>query len=115
MGTIKNEFTVKSKALMTGVDAEARVCPSDKKGIRFHFAGDSVEAAVENVVSTEHCTVLGNGRIKIMLIEHFMAACAFTGIDAIDVYLSHFELPILDGAYGLKVFEMRKLLILIVK
>lgn len=98
MGTIEKEFTVKSKALMTGIDSEARVCPSDEKGIRFHFASDNVEAVVENVVSTEHCTVLGNGRIKIMLIEHFMAACAFSRIDAIDVYLSHFELPILDGA-----------------
>ena len=98
MGTIKNEFTVKSVALMTGIESEARVCPSDKKGIRFNFNDECIEAKLDNVVSTEHCTVLGNGKIKIMLIEHFMAACAFCGIDSVDVYLSHFELPILDGA-----------------
>ena len=98
MGTIGKEFTVKSAALMTGIESEARVVPSDKKGIRFHFNGEEIEAKVENVVSTEHCTVLGNSKIKIMLIEHFMAACAFCGIDSIDVFLSHFELPILDGA-----------------
>lgn len=98
MGAIKKEFTVKSVSLMTGIESEARVCPSDEKGIRFHFNSECVKAEIENVVSAEHCTVIGNGRIKIMLIEHFMAACAFAGIDSIDVYLSHFELPILDGA-----------------
>ena len=95
MGTIKNEITLGSVALMTGIESEVRVCPSDKKGIRFHFKGNSVEATVDNVVSTDHCTVLGNSNIKVVLVEHFMAACA---IDSLDVYLSHYELPILDGA-----------------
>ena len=98
MGTISKEFTLKSVALMTGLDSEAKVCPAKEKGIRFHYAGKFVEANIDNVVSTEHCTVIGNNEIKIMLIEHFMAACAICGIDSIDVYLSHFELPILDGA-----------------
>ncbi len=98
MATISKEFTLKSIALMTGTDSEARVCPSGEKGIRFHYSGKCIEAKIDNVVSTEHCTVIGNNEIKIMLIEHFMAACAICGIDAVDVYLSHFELPILDGA-----------------
>lgn len=97
MGTIKNEVILKSVALMTGVESEAKVCPSDKKGIRFHFADGYVEANIDNVVSTEHCTVIGNGNIKVMLIEHFMAACAICKIDSLDIYLSHFELPILGG------------------
>lgn len=98
MGTIEKEFIVKSKALMTGIECEAKVCPSNKKGIRFHYNNECIDAVVENVVSTEHCTVLGNEKVKIMLVEHFMAACAFCAIDSVDVYLSHFELPILDGA-----------------
>lgn len=97
MGTIKKEVILKSVALMTGVESEARVCPSTEKGIRFHFAGSFVEANIDNVVSTEHCTVIGTGTLKIMLIEHFMAACAICRIDSLDVYLSHFELPILGG------------------
>ena len=97
MGTIKKEFTLSSVALMTGVQSEARVCPSGEKGIRFHFNGKTIEANIDNVVSTEHCTVIGNSEIKVMLIEHFMAACAICRIDSIDVYLSHFELPILGG------------------
>ena len=98
MTTIKKETSIKSIALMTGVECEARLAPATEKGIRFHFAGQTIEATVENVVSTEHCTVIGNANVQIMLIEHFMAACALCHIDSIDVYLSHFELPILDGA-----------------
>ncbi len=98
MATINKEVILKSVALMTGVESEARVCPSDKKGIRFHFNDKTVEANIDNIVSTEHCTVIGNNEIKVMLIEHFMAACAICKINALDVYLTHFELPILDGS-----------------
>ena len=97
MATIKQEVTLKSVALMTGVECEAKVVPSEQKGLRFHFAGKTIEANIDNVVSTEHCTVIGNTEVKVMLIEHFMAACAICKIDSLDVYLSHFELPILDG------------------
>ena len=97
MGTIKQEVSLKSVALMTGAKSEARVCPSNKRGIRFHFNGKTIEADIDNVVSTEHCTVIGNADVKVMLIEHFMAACAVCRLDSLDIYLSHFELPILDG------------------
>lgn len=97
MTTIKKETVVSSIALMTGTPCEARLVPSDLKGIRIHFGGQCVEAKVENVVSTEHCTVLGNANVQIMLVEHFMAACAICRIDSLDVYLNHFEMPILDG------------------
>lgn len=97
MATIKKEVVLKSVALMTGIECEARVCPSNEKGLRFHFMDKTIEATIENVISTEHCTVIGNSEIKVMLIEHFMAACAICKIDSLDVYLSHFELPILGG------------------
>lgn len=98
MTTLKKEIYAKSVALMTGAECEARLVPSQKQGIRFHFGGQTIEAKVENVVSTEHCTVIGNANAQIMLIEHFMAACALCKIDSLDVHLSHFEMPILDGA-----------------
>ncbi len=98
MASIKKETVIKSVSLMTGADCEVRLVPSQEKGIRFHFNGQTVEGIVENVVSTEHCTVIGNQNVQIMLIEHFMAACALCHIDSIDVHLSHLEMPILDGA-----------------
>ena len=98
MSTIKKEITVSSVALMSGAPCEARLVPSSEKGIRLHFANQTIEAKANNVVSTEHCTVLGNQNVQIMLVEHFMAACAICKIDSLDVYLTHFEMPILDGA-----------------
>ena len=97
MNTISEKKEISSVSLMTGAECTARLEPSQNRGIRFHFNEKCVEASVDNVVSTEHCTVIGNKDVQIMLIEHFMAACAICRIDAIDVYLSHLEMPILDG------------------
>jgi UDP-3-O-[3-hydroxymyristoyl] N-acetylglucosamine deacetylase len=98
MTTILNKIEVKSAGLMTGVECTAKLEPSNIKGIRFHFGGNFVEADVNNVLSTDHCTVIGNRNVQIMLVEHFMAACAMCNIDSIDVRLSHNEMPILDGS-----------------
>lgn len=96
--TISEKKEITSLGLMTGAPSTAVLIPSDEKGIRFHFNGKTVTASVDSVVSTEHCTVIGNQEVQIMLIEHFMAACAICSIDSIDVELSHFEMPILDGS-----------------
>lgn len=95
---INKELEISSVSLMSGIDCTARLVPSEEKGIRFHYNGKSVKACLENVVSTEHCTVIGNADVQIVLIEHFMAACAVCGITSLDVYLTHNEMPILDGS-----------------
>ena len=96
--TINKEIEITSVALMSGIECTAKLVPSTDRGIRFHFNGKTVEGHIDSVVSTDHCTVIGNQEVQIALVEHFMAACAFCDIDAIDVYLSHYELPILDGS-----------------
>lgn len=100
MTTILNEFEVTGKSLMKNRESHVRVVPSTEGKIRF-FVEKSTEpiiAHVDNVVSTNHCVVLGQKRDKIMLTEHFSAACAFLGIDSLDVYVSKSEMPILDGS-----------------
>lgn len=110
MTTIAKEFEITSQGLMTGLESKVKCMPSDEKGIRFHVGNEIVEAKVENVVATDHCVVVGNQNAKVMLIEHFMAACAFSNIDSLDVYLSHYELPILDGgsAQWIKLFGVNE-------
>lgn len=100
MTTILNEIEISGKSLMKNRQCCVRIVPSEEGVIKF-FVEDSSEpiiADVDNVVSTNHCVVLGNKRNKIMLTEHFMAACAFSGIDSLDVYVSKSEMPILDGS-----------------
>ena len=90
MKTVKSSFKLSGAGLMFAAPVEIEIKPSDKKGIRFFINDGVVEACVENVVSTEHCVILAdvqNGaKHKIALVEHFMAACAILGIDALDVF-----------------------------
>lgn len=74
--------------------------PSNEGKIRFFVENsfDPIIMDIDNVESTNHCVVLSNKKSKIMLTEHFTAACAFCGIDSLDVHVSKSEMPILDGS-----------------
>src|SRR5574344_1112857 len=85
---------------MKNRDSHVILAPSNEGSIRF-FIENSTEPVilnVDNVESTNHCVVLGEKHNKIMLTEHFTAACAFLGIDSLDVHVSKSEMPILDGS-----------------
>lgn len=85
---------------MKNRDCCVEILPSSEGVIRF-FVEKSPEPIilhVDNVVSTNHCVVIGNKKSKLMLVEHFSAACAMLGIDSIDVHVSKNEMPILDGS-----------------
>jgi len=100
MGSIKEEVKISGIGLMSGENCDVHIFPSDKKGIRFFVpnAKDAIEAIVENVVSTQNCTVLANENGQVRLVEHFMAACAICGLDSLDICISNIELPIFDGS-----------------
>lgn len=100
MTTILNKIEVTGKGLMKNRECSVRIMPSDEGQIRFFVenSAEPVVAHVDNVISTNHCVVLGYKRNKVMLVEHFMAACALSGIDSLDVYVSKQEMPILDGS-----------------
>lgn len=98
--TILNEIEITGNTLMKNRQSSVRVLPSSGGQIRFFVedSKDPIIADVDSVVSTNHCVVLGNKKSKLMLTEHFMAACAFLGINSLDVHVSKTEMPILDGS-----------------
>lgn len=109
MTTISKEIQANGNTLMKNFDCKVVIKPSDKGVIRLFVKQEekSFEANIDNVISTDHCvtlgskdcrTLLGGYRYKAGLCEHFMAACAITGIDSIDVYLSEEEFPVFDGS-----------------
>jgi UDP-3-O-[3-hydroxymyristoyl] N-acetylglucosamine deacetylase len=100
MVTINQEIQITGMCLMDGKESTVRIVPSTQKGIRFYpnNSADVVIACPNNVISTQNCTILGCNNTNIRLVEHFMAACAFAGIDSLDVFVSTLELPILDGS-----------------
>lgn len=100
MVTTLEEIEVYGRGLMKNRDCKVRICPSNEGQIRFYVekATEPILADIADVDSTNHCVVLGRKRNKVMLTEHFIAACAFCGIDSLDVYVSRPEMPILDGS-----------------
>ena len=100
MTSILNKIEISGKSLMKNQDCSVRILPSNEGTIRFFVKSslNPIVMDVEHVVSTDHCVVLGNGKDKVMLTEHFSAACAFLGIDSLDVHVSEYEMPIFDGS-----------------
>ena len=109
MGTIKTEIRTSGKGLMKNKLCDVVIKPSQSGHIRIFSRGAETpfNVCIENLCSTEHCvtlcskehrTLLGDYKYKVMLCEHFVAACAICGIDSIDVYLSEVEMPIFDGS-----------------
>jgi len=100
MTTILNKIETTGNGLMKNRECSVIILPSAEGKIRF-FVESSTEPIimdVDNIDSTNHCVVLGNKKNKVMLTEHFSAACAFLGIDSIDVHVSKPEMPIFDGS-----------------
>ncbi|MCD8024571.1 MAG: UDP-3-O-acyl-N-acetylglucosamine deacetylase [Candidatus Gastranaerophilales bacterium] len=112
MRTLKSKLKLSGNGLMSNMPCEFEICPSKEKGIRFHVKNSIICAKTENVVSTDHCIVLANPKAdtRIMLVEHFMAACAISRIDALDIYVNGegFETPIFDGSAKVWVNEFDK-------
>ena len=109
MVTIKQEIKTSGYSLMKNRLCEVLIKPSRGGNIRIFSKGAETpfNVCIENLYSTDHCvtlcskdkrTLLGDYKYKVMLCEHFIAACAICGIDSIDVYLSEVEMPIFDGS-----------------
>ncbi len=117
MKTLKSSFKIKGVGLMSGVEFEVEIKPSDSKGIYFTKGDKRIKATLENIVAAEHCVVAANvengADFKVALIEHFMAACAITGLDGAEMVFQPLpvdtvEVPILDGSSKVWVEEFNK-------
>lgn len=101
MRTIKEAINTSGNGLMSGLNCNVNLFPRKEKGINFYLtaAKTPIAANYKSVVSTDNCVVLANNEnARIILVEHFMAACAFAGIDSLDVHIDSPELPIFDGS-----------------
>ena len=109
MITLKKEVKISGNGLMKNKPCEVILKPSELGKIRYFVRGkEPFEANVDNVISTQHCVVLGNKVSRAMLTEHITAALAFCKIDSVDIYMSEEEVPILDGSSKLWVEAFKK-------
>ena len=99
MTTLKKEISISGNGLMKNKPCNVTLKPSKEGKIRYFIKDfEPFEACVENVLATDHCVVLGKGKVKAMLTEHLTAALAFCHIDSLDIYMTEEEVPILDGS-----------------
>ena len=96
--TLQSEINISGKTLMGGQETQISIVKNNLGRIRFLNNSQEIDASVNNVISTQNSTVIGNQNAQIRLIEHFMAACAFANLNGVDVMLDGNELPIFDGS-----------------
>lgn len=103
--TLREHFSVKGTGIHTGVFAEVEVLPSfTERGIYFSYRdaanGDQgfIPCHVANVVSTQRCTVLGNGQKTVSTVEHLLATLHANGITDAELKIDGPEVPALDGS-----------------
>ena len=98
MITLKKETQITGNGLMKNKPCTVKFFPSKEGRIRYFVNGIEFDAKTENVLSTEHCVVLGKDKAQAMLTEHLTAALAFCGINSIDICMDENEVPALDGS-----------------
>lgn len=103
--TLAEEFIVEGPGLHTGINTHLRVIPStEEKGIYFSYMESDqsslgyIPCHTANVVSTQRCTVLGNGVKTVLTVEHLMAALTANGITDAELRIDGPEVPALDGS-----------------
>ncbi len=101
--TIKQQFTYTGIGLHTGEEVTMTCKPLPvNQGIKFKRLDvkqqPEVEAVIDNVVSTQRCTVIGTEEWQINTVEHLLAALNACQIDNLLIELDAEEPPITDGS-----------------
>lgn len=100
--TIAKEISLEGEGLHTGNYAHVTFKPAPENfGIKFKRTDlpnqPIVEALIENVVDTARSTSIGKNGVRIITVEHLMAAAYGMGIDNLLVEIDNVEVPILTG------------------
>lgn len=84
--------------LHSGEQTTVRIHPADGP-VRFRVGPTEFRPLASRVVDTSRCTVLGDGDIRLMTVEHLLAALHIQRIwQGVVIEVSGLEIPILDGS-----------------
>jgi UDP-3-O-[3-hydroxymyristoyl] N-acetylglucosamine deacetylase/3-hydroxyacyl-[acyl-carrier-protein] dehydratase len=102
--TIQTAVSVEGIGVHSGASASLTFQPAEPDtGIRFKRTdlegAPEIPVDLDHVVSTELGTSLGEGDVKVLTVEHVMAALAAMEIHNVVLELSGPEPPILDGSF----------------
>ncbi|MCS7057889.1 MAG: UDP-3-O-acyl-N-acetylglucosamine deacetylase [Meiothermus sp.] len=89
---------VRGVGLHTGEPVVVRLHPAEGP-VRFWVSGVELRPLASAVVETARCTALGRGSLRLLTVEHLLAALYIRGIwEGLVVEVSGPEIPILDGS-----------------
>ena len=103
--TIKKSVDITGIGLHSGkvVELQLHPAPADH-GIVFERADipgrPRIKATYDGIVATELASTLGTNGVRVMTVEHLLAAFYGIGIDNILVEIDGDEVPIMDGSAG---------------
>lgn len=102
--TIAKEVSLEGVGVHSGEQTTLTFRPADPgTGIRFRRVdlegAPEIPAALDHVVDTELGTSLGAGDVRVMTVEHVMAALGALGVDNVVLELFGTEVPIRDGSF----------------
>jgi hypothetical protein len=102
--TIKSSVVLQGTGVHSGASSTLTFLPAAlDHGIRFRRTDleghPEVPADLDHVVGTELGTSVGTGDVRVLTVEHVMAALSARGIDNAVLELSGPEPPILDGSF----------------
>jgi len=91
-------MTIRGVGLHSGETSAVRFHP-DEGPVRFWVGGCELYPLASRVVDTTRCTVLGQGGLRLMTVEHLLAALFIRGIwEGLVIEVAGPEVPILDGS-----------------
>lgn len=101
--TIRERVKVEGVGLHTGKPTSLTFCPAPAStGIHFvrkDLPGEpNLHVHVQNVVSTNNATTLGNKAFSVSTVEHCLSAMSALRIDNLVIELDGPEIPIVDGS-----------------
>lgn len=102
--TVAKEVIIKGIGLHSGCESILNIKPaSENSGIVFRRMDienkPEIKAIYSNVVDTQNCTCLGDGKGNIVsTIEHLMAVLAMLEVDNVMIEINNPEVPIMDGS-----------------
>jgi UDP-3-O-[3-hydroxymyristoyl] N-acetylglucosamine deacetylase len=100
--TLKKTVEIAGVGLHCGREITLRICPDERAGWHFRRldlpSAPEVQAKLENVVATQHATVLESSGARVSTTEHLLAALWSGGITHARIELDGEEVPILDGS-----------------
>ena len=101
--TLAGEHTLDGVGVHSGEHASLTMKPAETGGVRFRrvdlSGSPEIPADLDHVVGCEMGTSLGVGDVRVLTVEHVMAALYAAGVDHAVLELRGPEPPILDGSF----------------